>query len=214
MASFALITEGITDQVTIETIITTHYGEEPEFRQAQPPRDATDESRQGDFAGWERVLEFCTLQEFEDLFSTNDFAIIQIDTDICEHENIQISLTDEGKDIPTEKLIENVKQFIISKIKPDLFELVRARIIFAIAVHSVECWLLPLFSDKKGSARTKNCEDHLSYAVRRSGERFSKDYDCYLKITKPLDKRKILIKCCDSNESLRIFIESLPPVAS
>jgi len=51
MASFALITEGITDQVAISAILYGLYDEEPEIRPVQPLRDATDEARQGNRAG-------------------------------------------------------------------------------------------------------------------------------------------------------------------
>ena len=54
MASFALITEGITDQAVLENILTGLYGEDVEVNPLQPLRDATDTSRvkSDSFAGW------------------------------------------------------------------------------------------------------------------------------------------------------------------
>lgn len=46
MASFALITEGITDQVVIETLLLACLGADTAVNPMQPLRDATDESRQ------------------------------------------------------------------------------------------------------------------------------------------------------------------------
>ena len=47
MTSFALITEGITDQAVIENILFRYYKDEVDVRPLQPPRDATDDARAG-----------------------------------------------------------------------------------------------------------------------------------------------------------------------
>jgi hypothetical protein len=210
MKSFALITEGITDQAALESILVGHYGEEPDFRQIQPPRDATDESRQGGFAGWERVLEFCSLKEFADIFSTNDYAVIQLDTDICEHPNVKVPLTKDGLDIATPELVDAVRNFIISKIDKDIFEACKDKIFFAISVHSLECWLLSAIATRNQS-RIKNCEDHLRRELTKKDEKLEKTYAYYQELTRPLDKPKNLLKAKSSSESLSIFLDSLPP---
>lgn len=209
MTSFALITEGITDQVALESILSGHYDEEPEFIQIQPTRDETDISRQGTFAGWEQVLDCCSSTSFGDIFSTNDFVIIQIDTDICEHENVKIPLTKGGKDVSTKDLIGSVRNFIISKIDADVFQKAGERILFAICVHSLECWLLPLV-ESRVTRRTKNCESHLQRVTLKANENFEKTYHCYAKLSKPFEKKRNLEHACRSNESLEIFLNSLP----
>lgn len=223
MTTFALITEGITDQIVIETILHSHYsgvlneGEEVEVRALQPLRDATDEARQDEntFGGWERVLEHCTLSDnISEAAAFNDFIIIQIDTDCAEHKNFGVPLTANGTEKAVNELIEDVKNLIISKIGHQVYSTHEDKFIFAVAIHSTECWLLPLYAKTKAHAtRTKSCENHLKHLIKVSGEDFRKDYDCYRKIAMPLRKKKMLVDVREKNESLNIFIASLPELA-
>ncbi|MGX9699060.1 hypothetical protein ACWYXK_18970 [Janthinobacterium lividum] len=211
MTSFALITEGITDQVVITAILHANYDEEPDINEVQPIRDETDNSRQGNLAGWEKVLEYCGLEFFQKDFIFNDYVIIQIDTDVAEHENFGIPLTENGVDIPTDTLIENTKEMIANKIGKDIYEKYKERIIFAISVHSIECWLLPFFiNEKKGASRVKNCEYHLTRALTKKRIPYAKNFECYENLAKYFSKKNLFSLAESRNESLRIFISSLP----
>jgi hypothetical protein len=217
MTSFALVTEGITDQVVIEKILHAYYADqiedEVEIRALQPLRDATDEARQqvDSFGGWERVLEHCAFSDnLAEAIAFNDFIIIQIDTDCSEHPNFNVALAIDGvaKSVPV--LVEDVKQLLIKKIGNN-FAANPEKFIFAIAVHSTECWLLPLHSKTKADAcRTLSCEKHLARLVKRGNGDFSKDYDCYSLLAAPFRKNKNLADARISNESLNIFVENLP----
>lgn len=211
MTSFALITEGITDQVVLTAILQATYTEEPDINEVQPVRDETDNSRQGSFAGWEKVLEYCGLDFFQQDFIFNDYVIIQIDTDVAEHPNFGVPLTENGADITTGDLVNNVKEMIANKIGKEIYEKYKDRIIFAISVHSLECWLLPLFiNDKKGASRLKNCENHLARALEKRGVPYVKDFRCYENLSKGFFQKKIFSLAESRNESLKIFISSLP----
>lgn len=208
MASFALVTEGITDQALLSAILYGYCKDEPDITEAQPVRDETDIHRQGNPAGWERVLEFCTLPHFEQLFLANDFAIIQIDSDVGEEINFGVALTDNGQAKSEIALIEEIRQLLVTKISLPIYEKYRDRIIFAIAVHSLECWLLPAYAAK--ADRTINCEHHLGYAVRKSGLDYEKTHRTYEKLSKPFEKKKNLLAYKNQNVSLDAFLNSLP----
>lgn len=166
MSSFALITEGITDQVTLETILWEHYDSDLDVTYIQPIRDATDESRQENIGGWEKVIEYCTLPEFKSSFLFNEYVVIQIDTDCGEHVNFGVPLTVNGKDRHQQDIINDVINLLISKIGEDVYSEYKDRILFAISVHSLECWYLPLFESKKAKqSKSKNCTEHLKMAV-------------------------------------------------
>jgi hypothetical protein len=212
MHTFALITEGITDQAALESILSGLYDDEPDFRQIQPPRDATDQSRQGDFAGWEAVLEYCGLEEFANIFSTNDYVVIQIDTDIHAHPKLGIPITNSQGDRPDIDIVNDFRTAIISRIDPITFRANKDRIFFAICVHSLECWVLPLHvKDNLRAYRTKNCEEHLGRILNKANLTFTKEYRAYQSITKGFEKSKALVRAADLNSSLKIFITSLPP---
>lgn len=215
MTSFALIAEGITDQVVISSILYGFYDEEPDITEAQPLRDETDKHRQGNFSNWEKVLEYCGLEHFEQNFLTNDFVVIQIDTDVCEEKNFGIALTVHGVEKDELTLIQEVKEFLIGKIGETIYKTYQDRIIFSIAVHSLECWLIPLFSEKKElSNRTKNCEHHLGFAVRNKKIYYKKESRVYEGISKGLQKMKNIKICQDANVSFDLFVKSLPKTDS
>ena len=82
MPSFALITEGITDQIVIENILYGFVGDlEIDINPLQPLRDETDENRASNFGNWHKVLEYCSSDRFKNALQFNDFIVVQIDTD-------------------------------------------------------------------------------------------------------------------------------------
>lgn len=211
MASFALITEGITDQVAISAILYGLYDEEPEIRPVQPLRDATDEARQGNRAGWEKVFEYCSLDDFAAVFATNDYVIIQLDTDVCGHPHFPVALVDDNGERSPADLIEEVKSFINGKIAPAIREAYGNRIFYAISVHSLECWLLPVHATIAGDKRrTKNCEAHLSRILNRKNIAFKKDYRTYTALTKSFERMAGIETASKQNESFAMFVASLP----
>ncbi|WP_146002784.1 phage tail protein [Telmatospirillum siberiense] len=216
MPTFALITEGITDQVVIETIIQGYYSgqldDELDFNPLQPVRDATDESRQGGFGGWENVLEYCSYSDrIREAIALNDFVVIQIDTDCCEEKNFGVYLTKDGNERDAPDIIFDVISKIVGIIGDDIYLKHKEKLIFAIAVHSIECWLIPLHMKKMiGRKRTHSCEDHLGRAIKQNGLEYSKNYDVYFNIVMPYRKRKNIELNKMYNRSFEIFIESMP----
>lgn len=211
MTSFALITEGITDQAVLENLLYGFYAEEPDINPIQPIRDETDNARQGNFSNWEKVIEHCSMESFSDIFSTNDYVIIHIDTDVGKEKNFSVPITKDGVDLSVEELIEKVIDFLKSKIDPDTYNRHGHKIIFAIAVHSIDCWLLPLYCQKKiDYSRTKNCAHHLMRNLEKKDLAFEKNYRCYSSLSRPYEKRKNIETHRKKNASLDFFLNSLP----
>lgn len=211
MASFALVTEGITDQEVLSAILYGFYDEEPDIVEAQPVRDETDEHRQGNFAGWEKVLEYCGLPHFEQIFLTNDYAVIQIDTDVAEHPNFNVALTLGGKDLQEADIIAAVRDALVARIGAAIYARYAARILFAIAVHSIECWLIPAYESTPAKRkRIKNCAKHLTDTLAKQNIELKKESRIYEKLSKPFLKRKNLDMHIEHNVSFKIFVTSLP----
>ncbi|MBX9937533.1 MAG: hypothetical protein K2Y10_13185 [Burkholderiaceae bacterium] len=215
MVSFALVAEGITDQIILEEIIQKVYknqiDEEIEVNYLQPTRDATDLARQGNFGGWERIFEYCSsVEHLGTALATNDYFVVQIDTDCAEHKNFGVELTEEGRNKKVEDLVEDVKALIIGKILPQIYEAHREKFIFAIAVHSIECWLIPFYSlNKKDGAKSSSCERHLRHLLKLKDIKYKKEPDIYNDLAKKIRLCKDIDKYKGCNESLDIFVESL-----
>lgn len=226
MASFMLITEGPTDQEALKAILTGYYGEEPFFPFLRPRRDATDESKQAeeDYGGWERVFEHCeNSDDLRDYLVINDYLVIQLDTDVADHPNFGVPLTVGGMDRPEAELIQDVCRLIVAKLGEDFYQEFQDRIIFAIAVHSLECWLLPLYINPskntpkeieiaiKKSSQTKSCESRLGRHLEEKGILgYKKDVRTYRALANGFIEREKIEITRQRNVSFDVFISSLP----
>ena len=146
MVSFALITEGLTDQIVIEYILSGYFNSKNiVINPLQPERDKDNENKSS-YAGWTLVFDYfkTKLFDFKGAFQFNDYIISQIDTDVSEEKGFDISKRDEnGNELTPDELIIKVKHKLIKLIGEEFYQKYSEKIIFAISVHSIECWFLP-----------------------------------------------------------------------
>jgi len=220
MPSFALVAEGITDQVVIERIIFTvtsnildDIDDEADIQPLQPLRDATDRSRtaEGNFGGWERVREFCQSSErLEEALEFNDYLVIHVDTDMCEHVNFGVPLFEEGNPIPATTLLSNVSKKIHEWLGEGFLESYGNRLIMAIAVHSTECWLLTHYGRTKADkCREVSCYTHLERNLTRVDRRIEKNHNSFSEISICFKKYKELSSSREISLSLEAFVSTL-----
>jgi hypothetical protein len=204
--NFALITEGVSDRPLLLTIISCFFSKyypdiDPNINFLQP--------KNNDPGGWTLVLNYCSSKEFEDAFAFNDFIVIQIDTD--RHQDQGFDIKDA---VSTEDLIEKVKAKIICKIGEKVYEKYQKRIIFAIAVHSIECWLLPFYATTNAhKGKEINCCETINKYLKKEGftidcNKGENSYNYFYRASALLAKPKILFSPdYAANKSLRYFIE-------
>ena len=85
------------------------------------------------------------------------------------------------------------------------------RILFAVCVREIECWLLPLWDESK-AAKCEGCLDSLNRALRRQNEdpvSPTKDSRDYHRASSRYRKRKELLDNGPKNPSLQLFLEEL-----
>lgn len=210
MAKFGLACEGITDQIVIENILCGFYKDyndlDEEIQALQPPYDeTTQKQKEGEFGGWEILLQYLSEKRFRDDVLNSEYTIIQIDTDISDHVNFGVEKNTEQIEI----YIENITSRLIKSIdeKEEFYEENKDKILFAISVHSLECWILPIYKNLK-SEKISGCFEALQRESRSI--KVEKNYKIYDKLTKPFTKNKELIKYIPRNKSFEVFINSLP----
>ncbi|MEG5033031.1 phage tail protein [Microcoleus sp. AT3-D2] len=210
MISFGLITEGLTDQIVIENILAGYFNS-PDLviTQLQPERDK-DNDNKSTYGGWTLVFNYCKSRDFQEALQFIDYIIIQIDTDVSEDYNIPKQ--DENGEFTPQQLIEKVIEKFRGASGDDFYSKYQQKIIFAISVHSIECWLLPLYyTDKKKKSKVKNCLDTLNLQVEKK-HKFridAKNPKYYRVISEQYSKPKVLIKHYAENPSFKIFIEEI-----
>ena len=181
---FGLACEGVTDHIAIENILCGYFKdlEGDEITHLQPQLDETSEN-QLNFGGWEKLLEYLQSMYFREIVLNTDFIIIQLDSDISEHENFGVSHCGE-----IEIVIENIKNRLISIINAEesgFFTQYADKIIFAICVHSLECWLYAYHNKKPlNKPKITGCGKALNYLLNENGFSGEKDKRLYKKYSK------------------------------
>lgn len=210
--SFALVTEGITDQKVIENILVGFFDDSDiDIRPLQPLRDETDRNRAVNSGNWHKVLEYCASEEFRGAFQFSDYVIVQIDTDVAADYDVS-GRDEEGNAFSDEEMYQRVREKLVAQIEPEFYANYASRILFAVSVQSIECWLLPLFFTDNKKSKTVNCLSTLNQGLK--SKKFSIDPDkknprYYEDISKDYAKRRKLMSLYTSNLSLEAFIHEL-----
>lgn len=212
MNTFAGITEGKTDQIVIKNILAGYFNPDITINWLQPLEDETDANRSKNYGGWDLVFKYCKSDEFKEAFQSNQYIIIQIDTDVSD-EYYGIPHRDDNGNFDAEKIIELVINKFKALIGDEFYSKYYERIIFAIAVHSTECWLLPLYYDDKRKSKLVSCLNTLNQEINKK-EKFTidpndKNPTYYRKISSKYLKKKTLMNLYKENPSLKIFIEEI-----
>ena len=217
MKDFGLAGEGVTDQIVLENVLFGLYGDvdEDEIAYLQPLLDATDEDGLG---SWTRLLTYLDNKRFRADVLNHQFVIIQVDTDVAAEKGFDVVLVDDNnQSLSVEAIVDNVKRRLIEQIdvaKEGFYEEHKENIVFAISVHSLECWLFNLHNkDSKRSGRILACENHLQRVVGadKSLPKFAKNKLVYDELSAQFYKKngKKIAEVAKVDTSFRIFIENL-----
>lgn len=220
MATFGLVCEGPSDKIVIENLLWGYFADTDLLLRKLPSEfDETDRERFSVQGGFMEIFHFCQSDIFKEAFVQLDFVIIQIDTDVLRTENVpkeyQMSFRyEDGAEFTVEEIVLVMKQRFIELMGEEFYLQFQNNIIFAISVHSIECWLLPLYfkTQKAKAGKIENCLNTLNEALKIH-EKFyidKKESKYYREIAKKYRKNKDLMACYQLNPSLKIFIESLP----
>lgn len=205
--NIGLIYEGATDYQVIENILIGYLGEDNfDLVALQPLLDETD--KQINYGGWEGVLIYCSSPQFLESLEIKDFLVIQIDTDqIFTHK----FFSEINTSLPYQDLYKEILQKFENIIGPKIFSKYREKIIFAISISTIECWLLVLHCKKHQDA-TNNCLHRLSECLKKENSKINpkfkkpKEYDI---LSRNFNKQKNLMANYQRNPSLDSFIQEL-----
>ncbi len=216
MASFAIISEGATDQRVIDNLIHGYLQadeDEPVINYVQPPFQPSDAP-----AGWTLVMQALQSGRVGEALAFNDYVVVHIDTDVCEEKGFDVSRrAPDGRERTVDELIDAVVIRLQREIGPVAAEHAD-QILFAIAVNSIECWLLPLLfeNQKAKAAKTTGCltpADDALKAARQPGllkdKQKGKNVDGYQQASAAYAKKKTLLKHRQKNPSLDRFVRHL-----
>ena len=222
MKTFGIISEGITDQLVLDNILCGYFNDmdlTENIRFIQPFRDNTDKEKVAGYGGWFNVFEFCRSLKFLEAFEQNDYVIIQIDTDRSEETNYDVNKRNKNGILhrPEELIKKIIEKFqgIFQTHFTEQYPLIEQRIIYAICVNEIECWLLPIYYTDKIAQATNNCIFRLNQKIGKElgfyidAANKNNFEDKYHKLSKRYLKNNFLLANFKRNISLKVFIELL-----
>ena len=228
MMEFRLICEGQTDHAVIKNILFGYFSDpdliikalqpdtdESNEKSLKPKHENTPES----FGNWYKVFDYCSSDRFFRAFDDkNVFIVIQIDTDCAHDKKYNVTTTDaQGKKLSALEIVNNVQQkfenLFVEKFGIDFLNNNQHRILYAISVDEIECWLLPLHYADNTKAAVTNCLFKLNQQLAKDNEKTiprgkEGSVSIYRKISKPYMKNKVLMDKYHQNPSFKIFIEN------
>lgn len=217
MPSFAVIAEGATDQAVLENILCGFFGadgEEPVVNPVQPRREM--KGRVPAPGGWTLVFRSLRAGDHRKALQVNDYVVVHIDTDVCDEPGFDVPRHGPKGALRPEELIEAVKAKLVAAMDPAFYAEHAARIVFAIAVDSIECWLLPLVYEGEAAKKRKTtgCLEAADRKLRRLGRpplsnAGSKSPVSYDKASRDYATRRTLMEHRAENPSLAVFVERL-----
>lgn len=214
-----LIAEGASELRILKHIIGRYLGTEHDINEIQPKTNA--EGTQIIPGVWDRVI---TTFEFEntvkDALVENDYVLIQIDTDQAQTAPFSVNVLDEnGQYCKPEVLHQRVSERILNRI-PNLDESERNRVILAICISEIECWLLPLYYNDSKRCKTTGCIALLNQKLSSNkidplpngNKNSSGAQKTYNTILKNLKKPKEIEECAQYNYGFQYFIQQLKTI--
>ena len=212
---FAIVAEGYTDQLVIKQILLGLFeqsDDEPFVNFEQPLLDQTSRHRTPEPGGWDQVLKYLQQGKYRQALQLNRYLVIHIDTDVSEEYGVPKQR--DGKELTPLDLEAATVDKLRSLIDESILREHGDRLLFAIAVHSTECWLLPLLFDRsqpQKQAKTVGCLAALDDELRKSNRppislADGKNPDAYRAIVRDFRKRKVIDEASRANPSLGAFI--------
>jgi hypothetical protein len=212
MNGFAIVSEGVTDYAVLKNILLGWFkGQpaEPFLKPYQPDPTAEGESSWQQFGNWENVFRYLHEKKHRDALEYAEYLIVQIDTDVSELPNFGVDQHANGKPLEPEIMVERVADKLRAMIGSKDIEFYGDRIIFAICVREIECWLLPLWDPRK-AMKCEGCTSAVDRALLAANElQLDKKQERYAAASKDYRKRRTLIDEGRKNPSLRIFLDEL-----
>lgn len=213
---FALITEGASEHRVIKHIVYKYFKDaDPEINQIQPE---IIKDRQASTGGWPEVLKYCSREKLNDILIENDYLIIQIDTDQSQTDPFSISHSKAGGIAKTpEELHDDVVQKLSGLIRPEIRAIHSRKIFFAICIHTIECWLLPLYYNNHHRSDKPNCLSYLNEAldrkkireINKGSKNNPESVQSYEAILKNIKRRQDIEFIAQYNTGFNRFIHSI-----
>lgn len=208
--SFGLISEGVSD-FRILRHLTGRYLGNPNFLPIHLFPGNNPNGTQKEKGGWSRVIKFISGEDskfYETIKEEYDYYIIQIDTDVAEEFGI------DKRNKNQKQLYEETVKFLLCKLNREINP---QKVIFAIGINDIECWLIPFITHiKKKCEKDINCVGTLNNELKTKNLYINKDdknspkaVRAYNYIFGEIKKKEIIKKASEYNYGFSKYLEQI-----
>lgn len=206
---FLIAGEGLTDFIVLQNLLRGFFNDKNLSATRLLPKDKEP-------VGWGNLFNYLTTEEFKQALPFSDYTIVQIDTGTCEEWNERIMPVG-AKTSDLISFIESIKAVLVNKIGLDFYNEHKEKILFAICVHDVECWLLPFNATQPAhQKKIVGCVNTIEKIANEKGfsinEKNYEDGKHYDLLSKPMRGNGELMTKGKLNESLSLFVNELSKV--
>jgi hypothetical protein len=203
MREFRTIVEGPNDHVVLRNILVGFFGSDLPRPNRLHPRESANPK-----GGWDRVLKALRKNIVREALQQPDVhVVIHIDTDVSNEYGVPHE--EDGRPVAIEELVLRVVARLTREMKEPVPASHAYRVLFAITVHSMECWLAPLHLPTADAGMTSGCSRLVSAAVGT----LAKERDYENASQGWLDRARLLADG-PKNPSMKIFLERLAEIES
>jgi len=218
-----VLCEGISDFPVIKNIIHAFFDEDDIIVNPLPEIPVVYNQKQPNniSGGWLEVPEFIKHAEFHQALIMYDYVIVQIDTDVSEQSGFDVSHTLIKNDLDV--FYQSVQNKIMSWVDENSKTIAQAKkdkIIFCIAVHSIEYWLLihryPTCIGQKDDCfeKIRSLMAQENIANSTSKNLLAKKHRAYQEWTRDFSNRSVLNALAEQSMSLQNFYCQLDAISA
>lgn len=219
MATFAIICEGISENLTLHAIVEKIRQTDTYFADIQPRSDVNhSHAVQEGSGGWTEVLSHCNTEVFKQALQSNDYLVVQIDTDRCDEPLFGVrKYNEQNQPRLASEIYDDIIARLLRDVDRDFYEANKQRILFAVCFDEIECWFLPLFYSDKRACATTGCVSKLNqelakdkggYYIPETGKNGATARSTYQYIFKKI-KRKDIPRISQYNLGFQRFVAQM-----
>ena len=206
---FLIAGEGLTDFIVLQNLLRGFFNDKNLSATRLLPKDKEP-------VGWGNLFNYLTTEEFKQAVPFSDYTIVQIDTGTCQEWKEGIVSID-SKKTDLVPFIESIKTILVNKMGLNFYTEHQEKILFAICVHDIECWLLPFNATQPAHhKKLVGCVTTIEKIANEKGfsihEKNYQEGKHYETLSKPMRDNGQLMNKGKLNESLSLFINELTKV--
>ena len=208
-----VVSEGVSDFFILKHIVERYLKDRDVYTIPLKPKVSA-QNKQVGYGTWQGVFEYIKGDDnliVEAVKEGCEYVVIQIDTDVCNSYGV------ENNPDNIQAFWNVVKNKLAESVHPNF---PKDRLIFAICIQEIECWLIPFVSSVENECKnTYRCLNIVNKHIRTRGGIDKENKNCnqaqqlYKFILNQKRKPKDIVDCAQYNFGFQKFVEQMNAIS-